>query len=173
MKYLQITLLVISFCHFIYSFICFHSFFYLFILFGGDVNITSNCKKLTQLNHNARNFLRHKWNLNNSQCFRTYCLKIIDKKNTLPHSKVLICHERNFYQEVALRFDDEVWSYFPFLQITFKISFLYVNVCIHWLAMLMRSSKNTWWSIFLLQVSTFYHISTIPQARRLQQSIET
>ena len=73
-------------------------------------------------------------------CFRTYCLKIIDEKNTLPLSKVLMCYERNFHQKVALKFEDEAWSYFQFLQITFKISFFYVTVYIHWLAMVMRSS---------------------------------
>ena len=39
---------------------------------------------------------------------KTYCLKIIDEKNTLPLSKVITCYERNFHQEVALKFEDEV-----------------------------------------------------------------
>ena len=41
-------------------------------------------------------------------CFRTYYLNIIDEKNTLPLSKVLICYERNFHHEVASQFEDEV-----------------------------------------------------------------
>ena len=41
LKFLQITLPAISFWHFIYSFS-----FFLFILFGGDANITSKYDKL-------------------------------------------------------------------------------------------------------------------------------
>ena len=87
-------------------------------------------------NYNAQSFLRHNWYLNNSQiCFRTYYLKIIVEKNTpplppFPHPfKILICYERIFHPEVALKFEDEDWSHVPFSQITFKIkiSFLYVN----------------------------------------------
>ena len=74
---------------------------------------------------------------------KTYRLKIIDEKNTFPFSNILIYYERNFHQEVALKFEDEVWSHFPFLQITFKIGFLYGNVHAHWLAMVMRLSKKT------------------------------
>ena len=69
-KFLQMILFTTSFCHFIYSFIYFHSFIfiYLFILFGGDAYITSQVlETLTRLCHNARNFFRHKLNLNDSQ----------------------------------------------------------------------------------------------------------
>ena len=55
---------------------------------------------------------------------------------------------------LELKFEDKVWSYFPFLQITFKISFLYVNVYIHWLSMLMRSSKNAWSDLVIFAASS-------------------
>ena len=60
-------------------------------------------------------------------------LKILVKKKYLLLSKILICCERNFHQELALKFQDEFWSHFPFLQIAFKICFWYVKVCTHWL----------------------------------------
>ena len=66
-------------------------------------------------------------------CFRNYCLKDTGEKKYLLLSKILLCCERNFHQELALKFQDEFWSHFPFLQIAFKICFWYVKVCTHWL----------------------------------------
>ena len=117
---------------------------------------TTMLSTLTQLNHNAWNFLRHKWNLNNSQ---------ILLQNLL--SKVLICFERYFHQKVALKFEDEDWSCFPFSQMTFKISFLYVNVWIHWLAILMRSSKTLGQAYFCCKFQLFTISGPYPNARRL------
>ena len=122
----------------------------------------------TRLCHNARNFLRHKWNVRKypKLCFRFYCLKIIGGKNSLSLSKLLICYERNFHQKVPLNFEDEAWSHFPFPQITFRTGFWYANVYTYSSAMLMRTSHNTWSGVSLLQVSTFYHNSTISPRRK-------
>ena len=152
-----------SFCLFIHLLLCIYSFC------RGCIYNFKVWNTLTQLYHNARNFLRNKLNLNNFQILLQSLLsKTYWWKNT-PLSKVLICYERNFHQEVALKFEDEVWSYFPFLQITFKISLIHVNVYIHWLAMLTSSSKDTWsgQAYFCCKFQLFTISPLYPHARRL------
>ena len=77
---------------------------------------------LTQLYQNARNILRHKWNINYSKILLQNLLsKSYWWKNTLHLYKVL-CYKRNFYQEVPLKFENEVCSYFPYFFWYFSVN---------------------------------------------------
>ena len=173
-KCLKTTILATFSCRFIYSFIYFHSsiFIYLCIIFGGGATVTLKCEKLqldsvitqeTSLDTNKLWTSPKFW-------FRFYCLKIIGDKNTLRFPIVLICYERDFYQEVPLKFEDEVWGHFPFLQIRFRIGFWYAHVYTYWSTMLIRVSNNTWSGASLLQCSTFYHNLTILQRPKVEIS---
>ena len=171
---MKTTILATFFCRFVYSFIYFHSsiFIYLFIIFGGGATVTSKCQKLQRNSAIAQqtSLDTNKLWTSSKLGFTFYCLKIIGHENTVAFSKVLICYERNFYQEGPLKFEDEVWSHFPFLLIRFRTGFWYAIAYTYWSTMLMRVSNNTWSDVSLLQFSTFYYKLTIFQRPKVEIS---